>query len=57
MAIVEERTEPAGTEGDLPMIVSVDDHVVEPAHVWERWLPAEVPGPTVPASSGGASAP
>src|SRR5262245_41631797 len=26
---------------DLPMIVSVDDHVVEPAHVWEQWLPAK----------------
>ena len=25
---------------ELPTIVSVDDHVVEPAHVWERWLPA-----------------
>jgi predicted TIM-barrel fold metal-dependent hydrolase len=24
----------------IPRIVSVDDHVVEPAHVWERWLPA-----------------
>ncbi len=24
---------------DLPKIVSVDDHVVEPAHVWQRWLP------------------
>ena len=23
----------------LPRLVSVDDHVVEPAHVWERWLP------------------
>jgi len=23
----------------IPMIVSVDDHVVEPAHVWETWLP------------------
>jgi len=23
----------------IPMIVSVDDHVVEPAHVWSRWLP------------------
>jgi predicted TIM-barrel fold metal-dependent hydrolase len=23
----------------IPMIVSVDDHVVEPAHVWARWLP------------------
>ena len=25
---------------EFPRIVSVDDHVVEPAHVWERWLPA-----------------
>ena len=23
----------------LPTIVSVDDHVVEPPHVWETWLP------------------
>ena len=28
---------PAGWE--LPTIVSVDDHVVEPPHVWETWLP------------------
>ncbi len=26
---------------DLPTIISVDDHVVEPAHVFERWLPAK----------------
>jgi predicted TIM-barrel fold metal-dependent hydrolase len=37
-------TEPvAGETADpsdaLPMIVSVDDHVVEPAHVWQNWLP------------------
>ena len=25
----------------IPKIISVDDHVVEPAHVWERWLPAK----------------
>jgi predicted TIM-barrel fold metal-dependent hydrolase len=25
----------------IPMIVSVDDHVVEPAHVWRTWLPAK----------------
>ena len=24
---------------ELPKIISVDDHVVEPAHLWERWLP------------------
>jgi predicted TIM-barrel fold metal-dependent hydrolase len=25
---------------DLPWIVSVDDHVVEPPHLFQRWLPA-----------------
>jgi predicted TIM-barrel fold metal-dependent hydrolase len=25
---------------ELPRIISVDDHVVEPPHVWDRWLPA-----------------
>jgi len=24
---------------ELPKIISVDDHVVEPPHVWETWLP------------------
>jgi predicted TIM-barrel fold metal-dependent hydrolase len=24
---------------DFPKIVSVDDHVVEPGHVWQAWLP------------------
>ena len=24
----------------LPKIISVDDHVVEPAHLWQTWLPA-----------------
>ncbi|MEY2424017.1 MAG: hypothetical protein QOI95_4084 [Acidimicrobiaceae bacterium] len=24
---------------DLPKIISVDDHVVEPPHVWQAWLP------------------
>ena len=23
----------------LPKIISVDDHVVEPSHVWQTWLP------------------
>src|SRR4051794_18348597 len=35
MARVEERSE--GLE--LPKIISVDDHVVEPPHVWQTWLP------------------
>jgi predicted TIM-barrel fold metal-dependent hydrolase len=26
---------------EIPKLVSVDDHVVEPAHLWERWLPAK----------------
>jgi predicted TIM-barrel fold metal-dependent hydrolase len=26
---------------DFPKIVSVDDHVVEPGHVWESWLQAK----------------
>jgi len=25
----------------LPWVISVDDHVVEPPHVWQRWLPAK----------------
>jgi hypothetical protein len=25
---------------ESPPIISVDDHVVEPADLWERWLPA-----------------
>ncbi|HVQ92936.1 MAG TPA: amidohydrolase family protein [Mycobacteriales bacterium] len=26
---------------ELPKIISVDDHVVEPAHTWQTWLPAK----------------
>ena len=25
----------------IPWIISVDDHVIEPPHLWERWLPAK----------------
>ena len=28
-------------EVTIPRIISVDDHVVEPAHVWQSWLPAQ----------------
>lgn len=28
-------------DGELPKIISVDDHVVEPAHLWQEWLPAK----------------
>ena len=27
--------------GLIPRIVSVDDHVVEPPHVWQTWLPSK----------------
>jgi predicted TIM-barrel fold metal-dependent hydrolase len=30
--------------GDFPKIVSVDDHVVEPPHLWQQWLPAKFRG-------------
>ena len=26
----------------IPPIVSVDDHVIEPPHVWSDWLPAKL---------------
>ena len=26
-------------ESRIPKIISIDDHVVEPAHVWDTWLP------------------
>jgi predicted TIM-barrel fold metal-dependent hydrolase len=29
-----------GAARTIPEIVSVDDHVVEPPHVWQTWLPA-----------------
>jgi predicted TIM-barrel fold metal-dependent hydrolase len=28
------------TTVEIPPIISVDDHVVEPPHLWSRWLPA-----------------
>ena len=30
------------SNGEIPWIVSVDDHVIEPPHVWQRWLPARL---------------
>ena len=24
---------------ELPKIISVDDHIVEPPHLWQTWLP------------------
>ena len=28
---------------EIPRIISVDDHVVEPPHLFERWLPKPFP--------------
>ena len=25
----------------IPPIISVDDHVIEPPHLWQEWLPAK----------------
>lgn len=27
---------------EIPRIISVDDHVIEPPHLWETWLPASL---------------
>ena len=29
-------------QSDLPWVISVDDHVVEPPHVWTTWLPPKL---------------
>jgi len=39
VTVTEERAQAGGDAPELPMIVSVDDHVVEPPDLWERWLP------------------
>ena len=40
---------------ELPKIISVDDHVVEPAHVWQTYLPEKyrARGPRVGAQAVG----
>ncbi len=34
-------SEYGGTVTELPKIISVDDHIVEPAHLWQERLPAK----------------
>jgi predicted TIM-barrel fold metal-dependent hydrolase len=43
------------TASELPRIISVDDHVIEPPHVWQRWLPQRYreDGPRVERQRGG----
>ncbi len=39
---VSDMSDSRGDSGvELPKIVSVDDHVVEPPHVWKQWLPSK----------------
>ena len=30
----------AANRTEIPPIISVDDHIVEPPHLWKTWLPA-----------------
>lgn len=39
MSIVSDRAIEQVSSTEIPRIVSVDDHVIEPAHLWEQWLP------------------
>ena len=42
MSIAEpQAAAPDAARRELPMIISVDDHLVEPAHLWQEWLPAK----------------
>ena len=38
--LIDDTTPRLGSTTPLPKIISVDDHVVEPAHLWDTWLPA-----------------
>ena len=39
--LIDDDTAPRlGSTTPLPKIISVDDHLVEPAHLWQTWLPA-----------------
>ena len=37
--LIDDATTRRGGTTPLPRIVSVDDHIVEPAHLWQTWLP------------------
>jgi predicted TIM-barrel fold metal-dependent hydrolase len=38
--LIDDTTPRLGSTTPLPKIISVDDHVVEPPHLWDTWLPA-----------------
>jgi len=37
---VTEKSSETDTRAEIPPIISVDDHLVEPPHLWQKWLPA-----------------
>jgi len=37
---VTEKSSETDTRAEIPRIISVDDHLVEPPHLWQKWLPA-----------------
>jgi predicted TIM-barrel fold metal-dependent hydrolase len=39
VTLTEESQAGGHSPAELPKVVSVDDHVVEPPHTWTRWLP------------------
>ena len=38
--LIDDTTPRIGSTTPLPKIISVDDHIVEPPHLWDTWLPA-----------------
>ena len=38
--LIDDTTPRLGSTTPLPKIISVDDHIVEPPHLWDTWLPA-----------------
>jgi predicted TIM-barrel fold metal-dependent hydrolase len=41
MALAEKERTAEAAVARIPKIISVDDHVIEPPHVWTTWLPAK----------------
>jgi hypothetical protein len=37
--LIDDTAPRLGSTTPLPKIISVDDHLVEPAHLWQTWLP------------------
>ncbi|MCB1258050.1 MAG: hypothetical protein KDB26_13135, partial [Microthrixaceae bacterium] len=42
MTMLEERTSVTPAAEDLPLIISVDDHILEPRTLWQEQLPASL---------------